>query len=57
VIIEMIAAEIGERARGHAHAVERTLIEPVRGSFHREMGDLFARELVERAMQPPPDPA
>ena len=51
MIVEMIAAEIGEAARRNAHAVETTLIEPMRGSFHREMGDALAGELVERAVQ------
>ncbi len=51
MIIEVIAAEIGEAAGRDAHAVETTLIEPMRGGLDREMGDAFADELVERAVQ------
>ena len=51
VVIEMVAAEIGEGGGREAHAVEPALLDPVRGGFHREMRDAFARELVERAMQ------
>src|SRR5262245_64143179 len=47
----MVAAEIGETAGRHAHAVEATLIEPVRGGFYGEMRHAFARELIERAVE------
>src|SRR5262249_13397952 len=51
VIVEMVAAEIGETAGRHAHAIEATLIEPVRGGFDGEMRHAFARELIERAVE------
>src|SRR5207245_6529073 len=51
VIVEMVAAEIGETAGRHAHTVEATLIEPVRGGFDGEMRHAFARELIERAVE------
>src|SRR5581483_9187763 len=51
VVIEMIARQIGEGARGNAHAVEPMLVETVRGGFECEMGDALGGKLVERAMQ------
>ena len=51
MIVEMVAAEIGEGAGRDAHAVEAMLVEPVRGGLHREMRHAFAGELVERAVQ------
>ena len=51
MIIEMIAADIGECAGGDAHAVEPKLIETVRGRLQYQMRDVVAGELVERAMQ------
>jgi hypothetical protein len=50
MIVQMITAEIGEAAGRHAHTVEPMLIEPVRGRFHRQMGDAFVGERRERAM-------
>ncbi len=51
VIVEMIAAEIGEAAGRDAHAVEPVLVEAVRGRLDREMRHAVAGEFVERAMQ------
>src|SRR5262245_16836900 len=51
VIIEMVAAEIGEAAGRHAHAVEAALIESMRGRFDGEMRHAFTHELIKRAMQ------
>ena len=51
MIVEMIAAEVGEAAGRDAHAVEPMLVEPVRGGLDREMRDAFAGELIQRAVQ------
>ena len=51
VVVEVVAAEIGEGGGREAHAVEALLLDSVRGGLHREMGDPLARELVERAVQ------
>ena len=51
MIVEMIAADIGEGAGGDAHAVEPKLIEAVRGRLQHQMRDVVAGEFVERAMQ------
>ena len=51
MIIEMIARQIGEGAGGDAHAVEPMLVEAVRRSFQRQMGDALAGQLIERAVQ------
>src|SRR5439155_24878437 len=51
MIIEMIAAEIGEAAGRNANAVEAALIESMRGGFDGEMRHALARELSERAVQ------
>ena len=51
MIVEMVAADIGEAAGRDAHAVEPVLVEAVRGRFHRQMRHALAGELVERAMQ------
>jgi hypothetical protein len=49
MIIEMVAAEIGEGAGRDPHPVEPALVEAVRGRFHGEVGHAFAGELIERA--------
>ena len=51
MIVEMVAAEIGEGSSCHPDAVEPTLIEPVRRGFNGEMSHAFAGELSKRAMQ------
>ncbi len=51
MIVEMIAAEIGERAGRDPHAIEPALVEAVRRGFHRQMRHALARQFVERAMQ------
>jgi hypothetical protein len=51
MIIEMVAPEIEEGAGAEPDAVETMLVEPVRGRFHREMGDALAGQLVERGVQ------
>ena len=51
MIVEMIAADIGEGAGRDAHAVEPVLVEAVRGRFQHQMRHALAGELVERAMQ------
>ena len=57
MIVEMIAAEIGEAAGRDAHAVEAMLVEAVRGRFDREMGHAFARELDQASDAARPDRA
>ena len=51
MIVEVIARNIGEGSGGDVQAVEPILIEPVRGRFDCEVGDAFAGELIERAVQ------
>ncbi len=51
MIIEMIAAQIGEAARRDTHAVEPMLVEAVRRRLDREMSDAFARQFRQRAVQ------
>ena len=51
MVVEMVARQIGEGAGGDTHAVKPVLIEPVRGGFQRQMGDAFAGQLIERAVQ------
>ena len=43
MIVEMVAAEIGEGAGRDPHAVEAALVEAVRRRLHGEMGHAFAR--------------
>ena len=49
MIVEMIAADIGEAAGRDPHAVEPVLVEAVRGRLDREMRDALVGELGERA--------
>ena len=51
VIIEMVAADIGEGAGGDTHAVEPELIEAVRRRLQHQMGDVVAGQFVERTVQ------
>jgi hypothetical protein len=51
VVIEVVAGQIGERARGEAHAVEPLLVETVGGGLHGEMGDAARGEPVEELVQ------
>jgi hypothetical protein len=44
MVVEMIAAEIGEGAGRDPDAVEPVLVEPVRGRLDREMRDALARQ-------------
>jgi len=48
VVIEMIAAEVGETACCDPHAVEAMLIKSMGRSFDGQMTHAFARELIER---------
>ncbi len=57
MIVEMVAAEIGEGAGRDTHAVESALIEPVRGGFDGEMRHALAGEFVRASGAAPPDPA
>ena len=51
VIVEMVAAQIGEGRGLQLHAVEPVLVEPVRGGLEGEMRDAFARQLGQRLVQ------
>src|SRR6185437_14350573 len=51
MVVHMVAREIGETARRHAHAVEAILVEPMRRSFESKMADAFTGDLVKLAMQ------
>ena len=51
MIVEMVTAQVRERACAHAHAIEPKLIEPMRGGFEREMRHTLACEPVERCVQ------
>ncbi len=51
MVIEMIARDIGEAARGDAQTVEPRLVEAVRGRLDRQMRDAFAGECVDRTVQ------
>ena len=51
MIVEMIAADIGEGADLHAQAVEPMLIEPMRRGFDGEMRDALARKRLDVLMQ------
>ena len=51
MIVEMVAAEIGEGGRGQPHPVEAALVDPVRGGFHRQMRDSVPGEVPERLVQ------
>src|SRR5262249_58445539 len=57
VVVEVVAAEIGEAAGFYAHAVETVLVEPVRGRFHGEGGNALVGKHGERGLQldRPPD--
>ena len=51
VVVEVVAAEIGEARGREAHAVEPALLDAVRGRLHGEMGDAVAGEPVEGLVQ------
>ena len=51
VIVEMIAAEIGERRSLDRDAVEPALIEAVRGRLERQVGHAFLGQCRERLVQ------
>ena len=51
VIVEMIAAEIGEARRIEAHAVEAALVDAVRGRLHGKARDAIVRQTVEALVQ------
>ncbi len=51
VIVEVVAAEIGEGGSREAHAVEPPLVEPVRGRLHGKVRHALAGEAVERLVQ------
>ena len=47
----MVAREIGEGARGKAHAVKPLLVETMRGGLDREARDVACGEPIEKLMQ------
>ena len=51
MIVEVVAAEIGEGRRLEPHAVEPMLVEAVRGRFEREVRHALGRELGQRLVQ------
>ena len=51
MVVHVVAGEIGERARGEAHAVEPLLVEAVRRGLHGEVGDAACGEPVEELME------
>ena len=51
VVVEMVAAEIGEARRGDPHAVEAALLDPVGGRLHGELGDALGGEPRQRLVQ------
>ena len=51
VVIEMVAADVGEGAHPHAHTVKAALIQSMRGGFHGDVGDAVGGKAFERAMQ------
>ena len=51
VIVEVIAAEIGEGGSGQPYAVDTALVEPVAGGLERQMLDTFGREPGRHAVQ------
>jgi hypothetical protein len=51
MIIEVIAADIGEGTGRDPHRVKTTLIEPMRGGLHRKMGHALVGKRIERAVE------
>ena len=51
MIVEMIAAEIGEASCIEAHAVEAALVDPMRGRLHRKARHAIVRQAVEALVQ------
>ena len=51
VVVEVIAAEIGEACGFELHAIEAELVEAVGGGFEGEMRDAFVGERCERGMK------
>ncbi len=51
MIVEMVAAEIGEGHRAEADAIYAALVEPLARCFHGDMIDALGLERAEVAMQ------
>ena len=51
VIVEVVAAEIGEGRRLQPHAVEPVLVEAVRGGLEGQVRDALGRQLRQRLVQ------
>ena len=51
VVVEVVAADVGEAGGGEVDAVEAELVEAVRGGLHRRVGDALVGELGEQAVQ------
>ena len=51
VIVEMVAAEIGEGGGLQPHAVQPVLVEAVRGGLEGQMRDALGRQLRQRPVQ------
>src|SRR5580704_8609778 len=51
MIVEMIAGDVGEAARGDTQAVEPELIEAMRRCFDGKMGDAVAGQRIDRTVQ------
>src|SRR5262249_60648264 len=51
MIVEMVAADIGEAADRDAAAAKPALVKPGRRGLDRQVGHAVASEFVERAMQ------
>ena len=51
VVVEMIVAEVEERARRQPHAIEPPLVKAVAGGFHRQMLDAVLRQLRQHGVQ------
>ena len=51
MVVEVVAAEVGEGRRNQAHAVEAVLVEPVRGGFESKVRDALRCQLRQRPVQ------
>jgi hypothetical protein len=53
MIVHVVAAEIGERRRLDAQAIDAALIEPLARCFHGGVGDAAVRQPVKRGVEGP----